>query len=134
MAGTISAIKAALPRISAATAIDVVDIGSKCDPLAIRTRIKATRWSATKKKIVGGRIAKNSSLSFVNSLDIALNCERVRRRQVPKPHRARKLLAMGFLRLATLNEPTWEPALPREADVAVPAPSTCLARERRQIS
>src|SRR2546423_4912529 len=69
-----SAINTALPRISAATAIDSVDNGSKCEPLAISTRINVTICSATKKKIVGGRIAKNSSFSFLSILCMAFLC------------------------------------------------------------
>src|SRR5215471_17568567 len=68
MNGSKSAISTALPRIRAArvtcngvlTAIPV--------PLSIKTRISATMWSATKKKIVGGSSASNSSFSFVESL------------------------------------------------------------------
>src|SRR5215831_14320770 len=67
-----SAINTALPRISAATAIEMVDKGWKFEPLAINTRINVTRCSATKKKIVGGRMAKNSSFSFSSILCIGL--------------------------------------------------------------
>src|SRR5215470_20128776 len=71
MGGNKSASNTALPRISDAIAIDIVDKGSKCEPLAINTRINVTRCNATKKKIVGGRIAKNSSLSFSSILCMA---------------------------------------------------------------
>src|ERR1044071_5011414 len=73
-----SAISTALPRISEAMAIDIVDRGWKFEPLAINTRIKVSRCSATKKKIVGGRMAKNSSLSFSSILCMALliHCSR----------------------------------------------------------
>jgi hypothetical protein len=67
-----SAISTALPRINEAIAIDIVDRGWKFEPLAINTRINVTRCSATKKKIVGGRIAKNSSFSFSSILCIGL--------------------------------------------------------------
>src|SRR5215475_13645340 len=59
-----SAISTALPRINAPTAIEIVDNGWYCDPLAISTRMTATMWSTTTKKIVGGRTARNSSLIF----------------------------------------------------------------------
>src|SRR4030095_10579264 len=67
-----SAINTAFPRTNDAIAIETVDRGSKCEPLAINTRIRVTTWSATKKKIVGGRIAKNSSLSLSSILCMAL--------------------------------------------------------------
>src|SRR5215475_9110040 len=72
MGGNMSAINTALPRISDAIAIDMVDKGWKCVPLAINTRINVTKCSATKKKIVGGRIAKNSSLIFSSILCMGL--------------------------------------------------------------
>src|SRR6266480_6286944 len=62
-----SAINTALPRMSDAIAIDVVDKGWKCEPLVISIRTNVTMCSATKKKIVGGRILKNSSFSLVIS-------------------------------------------------------------------
>src|SRR5215470_2960548 len=73
-----SAINTALPRINEAIAIDIVDRGWKFDPLAIKTRIKVTRCSATKKKIVGGRTAKNSSFSFSSILCMGLLCSLLR--------------------------------------------------------
>src|SRR5262249_45146151 len=56
--------------------MDVVERGSKCTPFAIRTRITTTRCRATKKKIVGGKTAKNSSFNFLSSLCMALSIDR----------------------------------------------------------
>src|SRR6266487_1140015 len=71
--GSISAINTALPRMRAATAIDIVDSGEIPVPFSINTRTNATICRATKKKIVGGSSAKNSSLSLVDSLVMELN-------------------------------------------------------------
>src|SRR5882757_5923968 len=68
-----SAINTALPRIRAATAIDIEDRGEIPVPFSISTRTNATICRATKKKIVGGSNAKNSSLSLLDSLDMKLN-------------------------------------------------------------
>src|SRR5260221_9484351 len=57
-----------LPRIRAAIPIETVDSGASPVPLTINTRTNATTCRATKKKIVGGSTAKNSSLSFEVSL------------------------------------------------------------------
>jgi hypothetical protein len=54
MGGNMSAISTALPRISEATAMDMVDRGSKCEPLAINTRMNVNMCNATKKKIIIG--------------------------------------------------------------------------------
>src|SRR6266480_7741995 len=71
--GSMSAINTALPRIRAATAIEIEDVGEIPVPFNINTRINATMCKATKKKIVGGSNAKNSFLSVVDSLVIELN-------------------------------------------------------------
>src|SRR5205823_4241291 len=70
-----SAINTALPRIRAATAIEIEDVGEIPVPFSINTRTNATICRATKKKIVGGSSAKNSSLSLVDSLVMELNCD-----------------------------------------------------------
>src|SRR5260221_1078405 len=57
----------------AATATDIEDSGEIPVPFSISTRTNATICRATKKKIVGGSNAKNSSLSLVDSLDMELN-------------------------------------------------------------
>src|SRR6266516_2886392 len=57
----------------AATAIDTVDSGAIPVPFSINTQTNATICRATKKKIVGGSSAKNSSLSLVDSLVMELN-------------------------------------------------------------
>jgi hypothetical protein len=68
MNGSKSAISTALPRIRAASVTDNDERTGRPVPLSIKTRISATMWSATKKKIVGGSSASNSSLSFLDSL------------------------------------------------------------------
>src|SRR5260370_34228606 len=70
-----SAINTALPRMRAATATDIEVSGEIPVPFSINTRTNATICRATKKKIVGGSNAKNSSLSLVDSLDMELNCD-----------------------------------------------------------
>src|ERR1700732_1490832 len=65
-----SAINTALPRMRAATATEIEESGEIPVPSSINTRTNATICRATKKKIVGGSNAKNSSLSLVDSLDI----------------------------------------------------------------
>src|SRR6266480_4894711 len=72
--GSRSAISTALPRIRAATAIDIEDSGEIPVPFSINTRTNATICKATKKKMVGGRSSKNSFLSVVDSLVIELSC------------------------------------------------------------
>src|SRR5947207_4864797 len=74
ISGSMSAIKTALPRMRAATAIETEEDGAIPVPSSIKTRINMTMCSATKKKIVGGRSLKNSSLSLVDSLVMELNC------------------------------------------------------------
>src|SRR5881392_1000890 len=69
-----SAISTALPRIRAATAIEIEDVGEIPVPFNINTRTNATICKATKKKIVGGSSSKNSFLSLVDSLVMELNC------------------------------------------------------------
>src|SRR3981081_2039067 len=69
-----SPIKTALPRMRAETATDIEDSGEIPVPFSINTRTNATICRATKKKIVGGSNAKNSSLSLLDSLDMELNC------------------------------------------------------------
>src|SRR5258705_5826018 len=59
----------------AATATDIEDSGEIPVPFSINTRTNATICRATKKKIVGGSNAKNSSLSLLDSLDMELNCD-----------------------------------------------------------
>src|SRR5260370_38628414 len=71
--GSMSAINTALPRIRAATATDIEPSGEIPVPFIISTRTNATICKATKKKIVGGSSAKNSSLSLVDSLVMELN-------------------------------------------------------------
>src|SRR5206468_10039228 len=70
-----SAINTALPRMRAATAIDIEDRGEIPVPFSINTRINATICKATKKKIVGGSSSKNSFLSVVDSLGIKSHCD-----------------------------------------------------------
>src|SRR6266508_2174384 len=72
--GSKSAINTALPRMRAATAIDIVDSGEIPVPFSINTRTNATICKATKKKIVGGSSSKNSFLRVVDSLVMELNC------------------------------------------------------------
>src|SRR5713226_2059914 len=69
-----SASNTALPRIRAATATDTEPSGEIPVPFNINTRTNATICKATKKKIVGGSSAKNSSLSLADSLVMELNC------------------------------------------------------------
>src|SRR6266480_3947256 len=71
--GSRSAISTALPRIRAATAIEIEEDGATPVPFSISTRINATICRATKKKIVGGSSSKNSFLSVVDSLVMELN-------------------------------------------------------------
>src|SRR5204863_7705786 len=66
--GSMSASNTALPRMRAATAIDIVDSGEIPVPFSINTRTNATICRATKKKIVGGSNLKNSSFSFFMSV------------------------------------------------------------------
>src|SRR5438093_9365758 len=70
-----SAIKTALPRMRAATAIEIEEDGEIPVPFSINTRKNATICKATKKKIVGGSSSKNSFLSVVDSLVMKLNCD-----------------------------------------------------------
>jgi hypothetical protein len=77
MNGSISAISTALPRSRAASVTCNDELTGRPVPLSIKTRISATRWSATKKKIVGGSIASNSSFSFVASLRMLCLLRRV---------------------------------------------------------
>src|SRR6266702_4919481 len=73
--GSRSAINTALPRMRAATAIEMEEDGAIPLPFSINTRINATICKATKKKIVGGSSSKNSFLSVVDSLVIELSCD-----------------------------------------------------------
>src|SRR6266480_4938348 len=73
--GSISASNTALPRMRAATAIEIEEDGAIPVPFSIKTRTNATICKATKKKIVGGSSAKNSFLSLANSLVMELNCD-----------------------------------------------------------
>src|SRR5258708_31377423 len=57
-----------LPRTRAATVTAAEVEGAIPVPFSINTRMKATMCRATKKKIVGGSIARNSSLIFANTL------------------------------------------------------------------
>ena len=59
-----------LPRIRAAIAMDTVESGEILVALTIRDRTRATMCSATKKKTVGGIIARSSSLIFSVALPI----------------------------------------------------------------
>src|SRR5438874_10195193 len=68
-----SAIKTALPRMRAATAIEIEEDGEIPVPFSINTRTNATMCKATKKKMVGGSSSKNSFLSVVDSLVMELN-------------------------------------------------------------
>src|SRR5438874_11711025 len=70
-----SAIKTALPRMRAATAIEIEEDGEIPVPFSINTRTNATICKATKKKIVGGSSSKNSFLSVVDSLVMELDCD-----------------------------------------------------------
>src|SRR6266403_4666480 len=74
ISGSMSAIKTALPRMREATAIETEEDGAIPVFSSINTRTNATICKATKKKIVGGSSAKNSSLSLVDSLVMELNC------------------------------------------------------------
>src|SRR2546430_14671354 len=67
-----SAIKTALPRMRAATAIEIEEVGEIPVPFNINTRTNVTICKATKKKIVGGSSAKNSSLSFASAVSFPL--------------------------------------------------------------
>src|ERR1017187_106974 len=71
MNGSISERSTDLPRIRAATVIETVDSGASPVPFSINTRTNATTCRATKKKIVGGSTANNSSLNLEVSLLIA---------------------------------------------------------------
>src|SRR6266513_5583508 len=71
-----SATNTALPRMRAATAMDIEDTGEIPVPFSISTRINAAICKATKKKIVGGSSSKNSFLSVVDSLVMELSCHR----------------------------------------------------------
>src|SRR5437660_7675404 len=73
--GSRSVINTALPRMRAATAIEIEEDGASPVPFSINTRINATICKATKKKMVGGSSSKNSFLSVVDSLLIELNCD-----------------------------------------------------------
>src|SRR6266446_9136764 len=73
--GSMSAINTALPRMRAATATEIEVSGETPVPFSINTRTNATICKATKKKIVGGSNAKNSSLSLLDNLDMELNCD-----------------------------------------------------------
>src|SRR5262249_15461492 len=64
MNGSMSEMSTDLPRIRAAIPIETVENGASPVPLTINKRTNATTYRATKKKIVGGSTAKNSSLSF----------------------------------------------------------------------
>src|SRR5437773_6599779 len=57
----------------AATAIEIEEDGAIPVPFSISTRTNATICRATKKKIVGGSNANNSSLSLLDSLVMELN-------------------------------------------------------------
>src|SRR5882724_2707484 len=70
-----SATSTALPRIRAATAIEIEEVGEIPVPFNINTRTNATICKATKKKIVGGNSSNSSFLSVVDSLLIELNCD-----------------------------------------------------------
>jgi hypothetical protein len=72
MIGSMSAISTALPRISAAIVTETEVVGEMPVPLSISTRTYATMCRATKKKIVGGRISRSSSLILADSLLMAL--------------------------------------------------------------
>src|SRR6058998_3543115 len=74
ISGSMSAISTALPRMRAATAIEMEEDGARPVPFSINTRTNATICKATKKKIVGGSSSKNSFLSVVDSLVMELNC------------------------------------------------------------
>src|SRR5437762_11938781 len=71
--GSRSAISTALPRIRAATAIEIEEDGATPVPFSINTRTNATICKATKKKIVGGSSSKNSFLSVADSLVMELS-------------------------------------------------------------
>src|SRR5215510_16512270 len=68
MSGSKSATSTALPRIRADRVICNGVLAAIPVPLSIKTRISATSWSMTKKKIAGRSIARNSSFSFARSL------------------------------------------------------------------
>src|SRR5881398_3899852 len=70
-----SASKTAFPRMRAATAIEMEEDGGIPVFFSINTRTNATMCSATKKKIVGGSNANNSSLILLDSLVMELNCD-----------------------------------------------------------
>src|SRR5437899_5774707 len=64
-----------ITRTKDATATDTEPSGEIPVPFSINTRTNTTMCKATKKKIVGGSSAKNSSLSLVDSLVMELNCD-----------------------------------------------------------
>src|SRR5439155_6969226 len=77
-----SASNTALPRMRAATAIDIVDSGEIPVPFSINSRTSAKLWREIKKKIVGGSNLKNSSFSFFMSVAFGGDSPRASR---PKP-------------------------------------------------
>src|SRR5206468_1724230 len=70
--GNMSAISTALPRMRAPTATWIGVLTGIPVPFSISTRTTATRPRVMKKKIVGGITARNSSLTFSDSLLIGL--------------------------------------------------------------
>src|SRR5450631_168193 len=67
MTESMAAINTDLPRIRAATAMETVDSGAIPVALIINARTSATRCKSMKKKMVGGSIARNSSLILVGT-------------------------------------------------------------------
>src|SRR5215471_9434694 len=72
MKGSRSASSTALPRIRAATATDIDVLAAIPVLLSIKTRISATICKATKKKMVGGIMATNSSFIFAAILPMVV--------------------------------------------------------------
>ena len=92
MIGSMSAMSTDLPRMRAATAIEIVDSGASPVPLSINTRTNATICSATKKKIVGGIIARNSSLILSDSLLMAFQSLNAAFRPLARTARPKSML------------------------------------------
>src|SRR4030095_9858355 len=92
MNGSTSAIKTALPRMRAPR-VTVAEVASGIPvPFSSRTRRSATRCRATKKKSVGGMSASISSLTFANTLFMALRVDGSSREDAELEVRRRDLL------------------------------------------
>src|SRR5215471_16865463 len=97
MSGTMSAMSTALPRMRAATVTWSGVLTGIPVPFSIRTRISATMLSATKKKIVGGRIARISSPTFAARFLIVANARLLLFHHRFDPSRAHRLPQHGVV-------------------------------------